>query len=129
MPAEKHGNTRGGLMSYTRRILSALAPFLTASAVQAAETPDLMPNLADGWAGLPPDVQKWVIWILGTAFVLFVAIAILYTFGGSIKAIISGKRGDVSGRSSGISEAFLGVGVLLVAVIAIMLILFVASSV
>ena len=111
------------------RILSVLAPFLTASAVQAAETPDLMPNLADGWAGLPADVQKWILWILGVAFVLFVTVAILYTFGGSIKAIVSGKRGDVAGRSSGISEAFLGVGIILIAIISIMLIIFVASSV
>ncbi len=110
-------------------LITALAEFLSVPAVQAAETPDLMPNLADGWAGLPPDVQKWVLWILGVTFVLFVAVAILYTFGGSIKAIISGKRGDVAGRSSGISEAFMGVGVILIAVIAILLILYVASSV
>ncbi len=112
------------------KILSALAVFLSVPAAQAANTaPDLMPNLADGWAGLPSDVQKWILWILGTAFVLFVAVAILHTFGGSIKAILSGKRGDVAGRSSGISEAFMGVGVILVAVLAILLIIYVASSV
>jgi hypothetical protein len=111
-------------------ILTMLALFILMPSVRAAnQAPNLMPNLADGWAGLPPDVQKWVLWILGTAFALFVAIAVLYTFGGSIKAVISGKRGDVEGRSSGISEAFLGVGIILVAVISIMLILFVASSV
>lgn len=111
-------------------LFTTLAAFLSVPAVQAAnQVPDLMPNLADGWAGLPPDVQKWVMWILGVAFVLFVAVAILYTFGGSIKAIISGKRGDVAGRSSGISDAFLGVGIIIVAIIAIMLIIFVASSV
>lgn len=114
-----------------KMILSMLAPFLSVPVVQAANNtaPDLMPNLADGWAGLPADVQKWILWILGVAFVFFVAVAILYTFGGSIKAIISGKRGDVAGRSSGISEAFLGVGIIIVAIIAIMLIIFVASSV
>ncbi len=112
------------------KIFTVLAAFLSVPAVQAANTaPDLMPNLADGWAGLPADVQKWVMWILGVAFVLFVAVAILYTFGGSVKAIISGKRGDVAGRSSGISEAFMGVGVILIAVIAILLIIYVASSV
>ncbi len=95
------------------KILSVLASFISVPAAQAANdtAPDLMPNLATGWAGLPPDVQKWIMWILGTAFAIFVAIAILYTFGGSIKAIISGKRGDVAGRSSGISEAFMGVGI------------------
>lgn len=110
-------------------LFTALVASLPVPAVQAAENPDLMPNLADGWAGLPPDVQKWVLWILGVAFALFVAVAILYTFGGSIKAIISGKRGDVAGRSSGISEAFMGVGVILIAVIAILLIIYIASSV
>ncbi len=113
-----------------KKIFGVLALFLAAPAVQAANTtPDLMPNLADGWAGLPPEVQKWVLWILGTAFVLFVAVAILYTFGGAIMTVISGKRGDVAGRSSGISQAFMGVGVILIAVIAILLILYVASSV
>ena len=113
------------------KIVSGLmALFLTMPRVQAANTaPDLMPNLADGWAALPSDVQKWVMWIIGVAFILFVTVAILYTFGGSIKAIISGKRGDVAGRSTGISEAFMGVGVMIIAVIAIMLIIYVASSV
>jgi hypothetical protein len=113
------------------KILSVLVSFLSVPAAQAANdtAPDLMPNLATGWAGLPPDVQKWIMWILGTAFALFVSVAILYTFGGSIKAIISGKRGDVAGRSSGISEAFMGVGIIIIAVIAIMLIIFIASSV
>ncbi len=92
-------------------------------------TSALMPNLNSGWAGLPPDVQKWITWIIGAAFALFVAVAIIYTFGGTIKAIISGNRGDVAGRSSGISEAFLGVGIVIIAVLAIMLILYVASSV
>jgi hypothetical protein len=39
---------------------AALAAFLSVPAAQAAnQAPDLMPNLADGWAGLPPDVQKY----------------------------------------------------------------------
>ncbi len=101
------------------KIFTVVAAFLSVPAVQAANTaPDLMPNLADGWAGLPPEVQKWVMWILGTAFVLFVAVAVLYTFGGAIMTVISGKRGDVAGRSSGISQAFMGVGVILIAIIA-----------
>ncbi len=113
-----------------KRVYGVMALFLTMPTVKAENTaPDLMPNLADGWAALPPDVQKWVMWIIGVAFALFVAVAILYTFGGSIKAIIGGKRGDVAGRSSGISEAFMGVGVIIIAVIAIMLIIYVASSV
>jgi hypothetical protein len=112
------------------KILSMLVTFLSVPAVQAANDtePNLMPNLAQGWAGLPPDVQKWVLWIISVAFVLFVVVAILYTFGGSIKALISGKRGDVAGRSSGISEAFTGVAVLLIAVIAVLLIIFIASN-
>jgi hypothetical protein len=52
----------------------------------------------------------------------------IYTFGGSIKSIISGKRGDVAGRSSGLSEAFMGVVVLIIAVIAVLLIIFIASN-
>ncbi len=114
------------IMFFVTLLARYIAPVLAAG---NNTTPDLMPNLATGWAGLPPDVQKWVLWILGTAFALFVAVAVLYTFGGSIKAIIGGQRGDVAGRSSGISEAFLGVGIVIVAIIAIMLILFVASSV
>jgi hypothetical protein len=111
------------------KILSALASFLSMPALAAdSKTPNLMPNLADGWAGLPPDVQKWILWIIGVAFVLFVAVAVLYTFGSSIKVILSGKRGDVAGRSSGIGEAFTGVGIILVAVVAILMILYIASN-
>ncbi len=106
-------------------LMSAVPSF----AADNSSTTALMPNLNAGWAGLPPDVQKWVMWIIGVAFALFVAVAIIYTFGGSIKAIIGGHRGDVAGRSSGISEAFLGVGIVIVAVLAIMIILYVASSV
>ena len=113
-----------------RKIIKTIAVALTAMpAMAAGGGSPLMPNLAQGWAGLPPDVQKWVVWIIGVAFAIFVAIAIIYTFSGSIKALIGGQRGDVAGRSSGISEAFMGVGIIIVAVIAIMLILYVAYAV
>ncbi len=112
-------------------IKGLLLNFMTVPALADATngTSALMPNLNSGWAGLPPDVQKWVTWIISVAFALFVAVAIIYTFGGSIKAIIGGQRGDVAGRSSGISEAFMGVGIVIIAIIAILLILYVASSV
>ncbi len=114
-------NLKNGVAVVTTLSMPALAADNSTSA--------LMPNLAKGWAGLPDNVRTWIVWILGTAFAIFVAIAILYTFGGTIKAILSGKRGDVHGQSSGISDAFLGVGIIIVAVIAIMLIIFIASSV
>ncbi len=110
------------------KILTVLFSSISTALADANDTAPLRPNLATGWAGLPPDVQKWVLWIISVAFVLFVAVAILYTFGGSIKALISGKRGDVAGRSSGISEAFTGVAVLMIAVIAVLLIIFIASN-
>ncbi len=42
-------------------LITYIAPV---SAASNNSTPDLMPNLADGWAGLPPIIQTWVFWIL-----------------------------------------------------------------
>ncbi len=92
-------------------------------------TADLMPSLKEGWYGLPPTVQTWVKWIIGISFVALVVIAIAFTSGSGIWAIVSGHSGNVSGRSSGLGDMFMPVGILIAAIVAIMFILYIASSI
>ncbi len=51
-------------------LITYIAPV---SAASNNSTPDLMPNLADGWAGFPPIVQTWVFWILVAGIFAFLA--------------------------------------------------------
>jgi hypothetical protein len=60
------------------KILVVLFLSISTALADANDTVPLKPNLATGWAGLPPDVQKWVMWIISVAFVFFVAVAIIY---------------------------------------------------
>lgn len=110
-------------------IKNGVMVLMTASPALADAATDMMPNLNKGWSGLPENVKKWLMWIIGIAFAIFIVVAIVATFGGAIKAFISGKRNDVHGQSSGMSDAFMGVGAIIVAVIAIMIILFVATNI
>ncbi len=51
-------------------LITYIAPI---SAANSNSTPDLIPNLADGRAGLPPIVQTWVFWILVAGIFAFLA--------------------------------------------------------
>ena len=91
--------------------------------------PPLMPNLGEAWNSTPPDVQKWITWIIGIAFLAFIVVAVVYLFGNSIKVIVFGKSGNVAGSSMAMGEAFTGLIMIILVAVALLLIMFVASHI
>ncbi len=82
----------------------------------------MVPSFSQAWGGLDQYIKDKIMWIVGLSLVGLVAVGIVYSAISGGGALLSSHRGDVAGRSSNISNMFLGVAVIFIAMIAISLI-------
>ena len=82
--------------------------------IASAANDSFVPSFKDGMSDLPDDVKFTMSRVINWGQVALVAVAIIYTAYHGISAIIDGKRGNASGRSSHITNVFTGIGMLLV---------------
>jgi len=90
-------------------ILAILALPMIASAVNDS----FVPSFKDGMNDLPDNVKFTMTRVINWGQVALVAVAIIYTAYHGISAIVDGKRGNASGRSSHMTNVFTGIGMLL----------------
>jgi hypothetical protein len=106
----------------TMFVLMVLLPIIASAANDS-----FVPSFKDGMNDLPDEVKFTMNRVINWGQVALVAIAILYTVYHGISAIVDGKRGNASGRSSHITSVFTGFGMLLVVGIVITLINYVVK--
>jgi hypothetical protein len=106
----------------TMLVLMLLLPMIASAANDS-----FVPSFKDGMNDLPDDVKLTMSRVINWGQVELVAVAIIYTAYHGISAIIDGKRGDASGRSSHITNVFTGIGMLLVVGVIIALINYVVK--
>ena len=107
---------KSGIMSVF--ILTILALPMIASAANDS----FVPSFKDGMNDLPDNVKFTMTRVINWGQVALVAVAIIYTAYHGISAIIDGKRGNASGRSSHMTNVFTGIGMLLLVGVIITLI-------
>jgi hypothetical protein len=106
-------------------VLSLLA-FPALAAIDDGNT-SMIPTLSQAWAGLTPFLKEKITWIIGISFIALVVVGVLYSLLSGGHTLLSGARGDVAGRSSGISNMILGVAVIFAALLAISIIFFLVN--
>jgi hypothetical protein len=106
----------------TMLVLMILSPIIVSAANDS-----FAPSFKDGMSDLPDDVKSTMSRVINWGQVALVAVAIIYTAYNGISAIIDGKRGNASGRSSHITSVFTGIGMLLVVGVVIALINYVVK--
>jgi|GEM_PF-2214576 len=106
----------------TMLVLMLLLPMLASAANDS-----FVPSFKDGMSDLPDNVKFTMSRVINWGQVALVAVAIIYTAYHGISAIIDGKRGNASGRSSHITNVFTGIGMLLVVGVVIALINYVVK--
>jgi len=112
---------KSGIMSVF--ILTILALPMIASAANDS----FVPSFKDGMNDLPDNVKFTMTRVINWGQVALVAVAIIYTAYHGISAIIDGKRGNASGRSSHMTNVFTGIGMLLLVGVIITLINYVVK--
>ena len=95
--------------------------------IASAANDSFVPSFKDGMSDLPDDVKFTMNRVINWGEVALVAVAIIFTVYHGISAIVEGKRGNASGRSSHITNSFYGIGMLLVVSILITLINYVVK--
>ena len=95
--------------------------------IASAANDSFVPSFKDGMNDLPDNVKFTMSRVINWGQVALVAVAIIYTAYHGISAIIDGKRGNASGRSSHITNVFTGIGMLLVVGVVITLINYVVK--
>jgi len=112
---------KSGIMSVF--ILTILALPMIASAANDS----FVPSFKDGMNDLPDNVKFTMTRVINWGQVALVAVAIIYTAYHGISAIVDGKRGNASGRSSHMTNVFTGIGMLLLVGVIITLINYVVK--
>jgi hypothetical protein len=87
----------------------------------------MMPTLSQAWGGLPAYLKEKITWVIGLSIIGLVVVGILFSLLSGGHTILGGLRGDVAGRSTGISNMILGIGVIFVALITISIIFWLVS--
>ena len=95
--------------------------------IASAANDSFTPSFKDGMNDLPENVKFTMNRVINWSEVALVAVAMIYTVYHGISAIVDGKRGNASGRSTHISSVFTGIGMLLVVGVVIALINYVAK--
>lgn len=90
--------------------------------VASAANDSFTPSFKDGMKDLPDDVKFTMNRVINWTEVALVAVAMIFTAYHGILAIVEGKRGNASGRSSHITNAFYGIWMLLVVSVLVTLI-------
>jgi len=107
---------------YTVLILCAMA-----FPVMAAPGNFTMPTFSTAWGGLDAGIKLKIMWIIGIAFVVLIVCAIVGAFFGGAKATLATITGNVGGRSEGISNVLITVGVVFLATVVIGFVLWIAG--
>jgi hypothetical protein len=116
---------KNNFLSISVRIMFVL--MLLLPMIASAANDSFVPSFKDGMSDLPDDVKSTMSRVINWGQVALVAVAIIYTAYHGISAIIDGKRGNASGRSSHITNVFTGIGMLLVVGVVIALINYVVK--
>src|SRR3990170_6357023 len=95
--------------------------------IASAANDSFVPSFKDGMNDLHDDVKFTMTRVINWGQVALVAVAIIYTAYHGISAIIDGKRGNASGRSSHMTNVFTGIGMLLLVGVIITLINYVVK--
>jgi hypothetical protein len=95
--------------------------------IASAANDSFTPSFKDGMNDLPDNVKFTMNRVINWGQVALVAVALIFTVYHGISAIIDGKRGNASGRSSHITNVFTGIGMLLVVGVVITLINYVVK--
>lgn len=106
--------------------LILILPGIAAAAIDDANT-GMMPSLTQAWGGLNGYLKEKITWLIGLAVIGMVVIGVLYSLLSGGGVILSGHRGDVGGRSNHMTNVFLGVGVVFMALLAISIIFWLVS--
>src|SRR5674536_118777 len=107
---------------YTMLVLMLLLPIIVSAANDT-----FVPSFKDGMNDLPDNVKFTMNRVINWGQVALVGVALIYTAYHGISAIIDGKRGNASGRSSHVTNVFTGIGMLLVVGVVIALINYVVK--
>jgi hypothetical protein len=95
--------------------------------IASAANDSFTPSFKDGMNDLPENVKFTMNRVINWGQVALVAVALIFTVYHGISAIVDGKRGNASGRSSHITNVFTGIGMLLVVGVVITLINYVVK--
>lgn len=87
----------------------------------------MMPTFSEAWSNLNPFLKEKITWLIGLSIIGLVVVGVLYSLFSGGHVLLSGARGDVAGRSTGISNTILGVGVIFIAILAISVIFWLVS--
>lgn len=107
-------------------IVISLLAFPAMAAFDDGNT-SMMPTLSQAWGGLPAYLKEKITWVIGLSIIGLVVVGILFSLLSGGHTILGGLRGDVAGRSTGISNMILGIGVIFMALIAISIIFWLVS--
>lgn len=100
---------------------------LSPSIASAAANDSFTPSFKDGMNDLPDSVKFTMNRVINWGQVALVAVALIFTAYHGTSAIVAGRRGNASGRSSHITNVFYGIGMLLVVSVLIALINYVVK--
>ena len=122
------------MKSNTIRKLSGILSFIYTIPLSLADDDDIIdstlrPNLKAGLLGLPPEVLIWISWSISGAFAIVVAVIIILTLREAILAWSSQKQGKIRERTQHIERVFDGVKILVTMIVAVLLIIFIASNI
>jgi hypothetical protein len=116
-----------GTLFFQKSMNTMLVLMVLLLIIASAANDSFVPSFKDGMNDLPGDVKSTMNRVINWGQVALVAVAIIYTAYNGISAIIDGKRGNASGRSSHITSVFTGIGMLLVVGVVIALINYVVK--
>jgi len=125
---------RDKMKSNTLRKLSGILLFIYSIPLSLADDDTIIddtlrPNLKAGLLGLPSEVLAWISWAISVVFAIAIAIIIILTIREAILAWWSQKQGRIKERTIHIERVFYGVGILIAMIIAVLIIIFLASNV
>ncbi len=105
----------------------ALTILVSPLIASAATNDSFTPSFKEGMKDLPDSVKTTMSRVINWGQVALVAVALFFTAYHGTSAIVDGKRGNASGRSSHITNVFYGIGMLLVVGVIIALINYVVK--
>lgn len=114
-----------GNITGRRNLVVALIVILSAVPGLAADFK--MPGFKTSWAALDPSIQDKILLIIMIGVVVLIVAAIASGLFGGAAALFGQARGDVAGRSGGIGQILLTVGVIFCVFLAIGAIIWLAG--
>ncbi len=104
-------------MNINQTVKTAFAVVMTSAPAMAAD--NIVPSFSSAWGSLDAGLKSKITLILGICMIVLVVSVVAYTLINGGTAVWTRARGDAVGTSSAISNTFLGVIVLFVALLAV----------